>query len=254
MRHPTSQLLAALIAAALLASGCGDEAPGERAAAAAGPSPTVASIFLSSEVPTAIPLPTIQPLPTPDSQARTPASKLIEVRIFDEEFETGWSLEGSEKMRFSTQSDAAYSGRSALAVTPTGDFGRLLFAAGAKTPSILRDQLAGISLWIAAGDVEIAPSELAVAIIGSNDYRYWRADDHSVMLDNQHFFSETRLYYLGINRAIPPGTWVELVVWLDQLPFDPDYSYVTGVYIKNDKGFREQFYVDRVSLLLLPKE
>ena len=68
--------------------------------------------------------------------------------------------------------------------------------------------------------------------------------------DADSSFSETRLYFLDIKHTIPPDTWVEVVVWLDQLIYDPPYKYVTGVYIKNDQGFFNTFYVDHVSLLV----
>ena len=51
-----------------------------------------------------------------------------------------------------------------------------------------------------------------------------------------------------------PDTWVELVVWLDDLPYDPDYTYVTGLYLKNDKVFQQTVYVDRVALLIAPEK
>ena len=67
-------------------------------------------------------------------------------------------------------------------------------------------------------------------------------------------FSETRLYFLGINRDIPPETWVNVEVWLDDLQYDPIYEYVTGFYIKNDEGFGQTFYVDAVRIIMLPED
>jgi hypothetical protein len=92
-------------------------------------------------------------------------------------------------------------------------------------------------------------------VLGSNSYTYWLANDTSVPTDTTvtveaPLFSETRLYDLHINRAIPPGTWVQVVVWLDDLIYDPEYTYVTGMYIKNNKGFLNTFYIDQVNLLM----
>jgi hypothetical protein len=64
-------------------------------------------------------------------------------------------------------------------------------------------------------------------------------------------FSETRLYYLDINRTIPPDTWVLIEMWLDELAYEPDYEYVTGFYIKNNEGFAQTYYVDDVQLIML---
>ena len=44
-----------------------------------------------------------------------------------------------------------------------------------------------------------------------------------------------------------------IFLWLDELEFEPDYEYVTGFYIKNNEGFLGTFYIDQVSLLVLPE-
>ena len=55
---------------------------------------------------------------------------------------------------------------------------------------------------------------------------------------------------MHIKRAIPPNNWVEVVVWLDDRIYDPDYTNVTGMYIKNDQGFLDTFYIDDIKLLV----
>ena len=56
----------------------------------------------------------------------------------------------------------------------------------------------------------------------------------------------------GFNDAIPPDTWVQVEVWLDELLFDPEYKYVTGIYIKNGEDFRDTIWIDQVELVTTP--
>jgi hypothetical protein len=79
-----------------------------------------------------------------------------------------------------------------------------------------------------------------VTVLGSNSYTYWVEDDISVKSIYEPVFSETRLYYLGVNRTIPPNTWVKVELWLDERIYDPDYRYVTGFYIKNEASLNKR--------------
>lgn len=190
--------------------------------------------------------------PTPAATS-LPAQKIAEEPLFDDTLHPDWSMEQSIGMRYSiTQTEKAYTGNAALTVTPLQDFGTLFFTVkkDAKETYGL-DRVAGVSVWIHSGDQPLDPNNLSVTVIGSNDYPYWVPEDKSVKTDETHFFSESRLIYLGINNTVPPNTWVEAVVWLDKLPYEPDYKYITGIYIKNDEWFRRTFYVDRIHLLVV---
>jgi len=146
----------------------------------------------------------------------------------------------------------AYTGNVGIEVTPQEDFGTLFFTVekGAKETYGL-DRVLGVSVWINSGDQPLNPNDLSITVVGSNDYTYWVPGDKSVATDSTHFFSESRLYYLGVKNTVPPNTWVEAVVRLDKLPYEPDYKYVTGIYIKNDEWFRRTFYIDQVHLLVV---
>jgi hypothetical protein len=140
-----------------------------------------------------------------------------------------------------------------LKFTPTEDFGSVFLTLKEGTKPILYDDVLGVVFYINPGDETLYTDQMAVTIIGSNDYTYYRADDNSVTLDEgTSFFSETRLYYLGLNQAIPPMNWIEVIVWLDDLPYDPDYTYITGVYFKSGEGgVRNAIYLDDVALILV---
>ena len=141
-------------------------------------------------------------------------------------------------------------------VTPTDDFGLFFLTVRKEALKIYpRDRILGISFWLNGGAGSIATSDLAVTVTGSNKYTYWVADDTSVKVDtpvtaDTPLFSETRLYFLHINHSIPPNTWVEVILWLDDRIYDPDYDNITGVYIKNDKGFLHPYYIDDIQLLV----
>lgn len=132
------------------------------------------------------------------------------------------------------------------------DYGWLYFTLEPNTPLTLPcDKVVGISMHINGGNYEIGPSDLSISIRGSNAYTYWVSSDNSVQLSDKISFSETRLYYLEITRAIPRNTWVEVIIYPSKLMYDPNYLYITGFYLKNDKGMYQTIYIDNVTLLLL---
>jgi hypothetical protein len=216
--------------------------------------PTIASVF--SQRGTATPISTDTPAPTEDFPTSKPTSTdYITLPVYADEFNQDWQMlqEGMEVSQVDTSN--THQGMAALSVTPLKDYGKLFFGVKPETSHAYpRSAVVGISLWINGGNNSIATSDLAVAIVGSNQYPYWDPEDRSVYYDAESPFSETRLYYLGFNHSIPPNTWVEIEVLIDNLIYDPDYKYVTGFYLKNDIGFLTTFYVDDVKLILLNGE
>ncbi len=189
--------------------------------------------------------------PTP--LATRPVQKVVDEPVFDDSLNPDWSTADTIGMQtFFTDTKHAYAGSAGISVTPQQDFGKLFFTVKQDAKgSYGLDRVLGVSVWINSGDQPLDPGDLSITVVGSNDYTYWRPDDTSVMTDTTHFFSESRLYYLGVKNTVPPNTWVEAVVRLDKLPYEPDYKYVTGIYIKNDEWFRRTFYVDQVHLLVV---
>jgi len=114
----------------------------------------------------------------------------------------------------------------------------------------------GVSFWLNSGDAPVRPDDLAVTVVGSDAFPFWIAGDDSVAINNPAAneelptFSETRLSFLHVDRTLPPQTWIKIEVWLDELLYDPDYTYVTGFYVKNDASFFQTVYIDDVALLL----
>ncbi len=111
-----------------------------------------------------------------------------------------------------------------------------------------RSDVVAVDFWLYSGDKSLSLFDLAVTAIGSNDYSYYIPSDFSG--ESEKPYEETYLVYLGFNRDIPPQTWVEVTIWLDQMQYDPHYQYVTGFYIKNRFNFLRSFAIADASLIM----
>lgn len=229
------------------------------------PTPTIASVFgdPATHTPT-----TLASTATP-ARTSTPAPRAIPTRvvdgtievvsIYDEKLNPNWTLENTSGVKYELASTNAQRGKLSLQARPAKGLAKLYFSVREQSRDTYeRKRVLGLRFWLSGGENPIATTDLGVAIIGSNAYPYWAADDTSVKINatvtaDAPLFSETRLYDLYINRDLPPNSWVEVVVWLDSLQFDPEYAYVTGFYIKNDELFLDPYYLDHVDLLLEPK-
>lgn len=239
--------------------------------------PTISALFAFVPSPTAKPLPTPRPTSTPtvtftptatQDAAATPSptrpatstpiatlpsdGRFGEIVVYDETLDENWQLGESWGITYTLSHETTvYTGTVAAAITPQEPFGALFFTVSPDTTEeYLYEDILGVSFWLNSGDESLPLDEMAVTIMGSNAYPYWVKDDDSVeLVEGEAFFSETRLYYLGLNDPLPPNQWVEVIVWLDQLPYDPDYTFITGIYIKNGDNFQEPYFVDRVVLL-----
>ncbi len=239
--------------------------------------PATAAVLL----PTSTPAPPLPPTSTPVALAAplpltsTPAAPLLTTSpptapdeqiallpIYDDHLHPDWSTEQSQGVVYDLATDTyTYSGRVAAAISPQRKYGQFFLTVREDTQTVYnRNEILGVSFWLSGGSNSIDPGDLAVTVVGSNAYPYWVAGDTSVqraagipdteITEEFPLFSETRLYFLDINRTIPPHMWVEIVLWLDEREFDPDYRYVTGIYIKNDDpAYLPTFYIDRMSLL-----
>lgn len=219
--------------------------------------PTVASLFTERNTPT--PRPTFTPVPTlpitetSGSSADVTGEELTTYSIFDDTLNSNWEIIETSGRTVDVSSDSfVFNGEQAIAFTPDADFSALYF--GVKPDSTVffpYEKVLGLSFQISGGDDFIHRDELALTVVGSNEYTYWVADDDSVDLPPGEFFSETSLYFLGLNNSISPNTWTEIFLQLDSLIYDPEYDYVVGFYLKNDVDFRGTVYIDDIKLVLL---
>jgi len=241
------------------------------------PAPTVAPLFRVQPTATPVVTATLILIPTPTSETATQSatnatvdeamgrsSLYVEIPIYDDELDHNWTIEHSINTQtnlwdtthwfqlMAPQQDIN-SGATAIAVSPQADYGTFFLAVRPdSTTEYKREDVLGVSFWLNSGSTGVETNDLSVAIQGSNRSPYWVPDDHSVFPDQTYSFSETRLYFLGINRTIPANTWINVVVWLNELHYDPAYRYVTGFYLKNDAGFRNTYYLDQIALVMAP--
>ncbi|MCS6887620.1 hypothetical protein [Chloroflexus sp.] len=246
-------------------TGCGRRLTIDPATAVA-PTPTIAPFF--QERPTAtpfVPPPTRTPLPTRPPATATAVtgsndvSNLQVVPVYRDTLSAGWSVANSALLSSLslTQTNVVALGRAAIAVTPSESTGTLFFTLTRESGiELRRERVAALRLRLSGGNTPIANDAMTISVVGSNRVPYWEPNDDSVTLEGrvtnstEPLFPETRLYFLGLNRAIAPGEWAEIYVWLDDLIYEPEYTYVTGFYLKTSSDLVPQYYVDQVEFLV----
>ena len=222
------------------------------------------SPFFERRTPTVALRPTRTPVDWGSGQTSSPSTsempspapaigQLVDVYVYDEALADEWLVDvPSDAMVDLEHTSRAYSGERCIAITPEGDYRRILLGLRADSQvSYPAELVSGVRLAIGSGENGLDPSDLAVTILGSNAYTHWVDDDSSVTIDQERFFSESRLYYFGVNQWIPPDTWIEIEIDLGALPYQPEFRYVTALYLKNDAGFYDTFYIDDVRLVIL---
>ncbi len=249
---------------------------GTKRAARATPLPTT-DHFTKAATPTASDMTVESPAetptlpPTPDAGATamaaandlakskiTPVAQpvIYEVPIYgggNGKLSPGWSVTQSWKLDYNLEAPGrSISGSKALSMIATDDYGSLFFV---NLPNsgheYSRTHIVGLRMFLNAGEGTITPGNLAFTILGSNVFTYYVRGDNSVPTTTQMYFTESRLDELGQMRPLPPNTWVELDIDLNQLLYDPDYKYLTSFYIKTDIGFRQKVYIDNISLIMI---
>lgn len=257
------------IVLAVVIGACAQPRPdGSTAAVSPLPTPTLSALFSPISAPTGQPSrATSAPIPVPtrvseDARDQSDTAVLAEQGIvaypvFNDTLSPDWSLQHSSQISVDPRSsDFVARGSYAIQARPEIGTGTLYFTLNTNSDRIFRrEQVAALRFRLSGGRDAIDHEAMAVTIVGSNAQPYWRANDRSVQLDGRvtddaPVFSETRLVFLGINKDIPAGEWVDVEVWLDELLFDPDYAYVTGFYLKADSEEVPTYFIDDVSLLV----
>jgi hypothetical protein len=179
--------------------------------------------------------------------------KLVDVFLYDDALADEWLLDApSDAVVDLGHTSRAYSGERCIAITPQGDYRRILLGLRPESEvSYPAERVAGVRLAIGSGENGLDPTDMAITVLGSNAYSHWVDDDDSVTIDQERFFSESRLYYFGVSQRIPPDSWFEVEIDLGDLPYQPEFEYLTALYVKNDAGFYDTFYLDDIRLLIV---
>ncbi len=217
--------------------------------------PTVSNFFDSSQGGVKAPTPTPITKTPVSYDASVSAPSVLDTRIvsiFDNDLNPNWQTLHSERTSIDLANEEyVYAGSKSIKITPQEDFGTVYFTVRSdSTETYPRDKVLGLAFRLNGGKNPIATSDLGVTVLGSNQYTYFVAGDTSVTSQNDPVFSETRLYYLGINKTIPPDTWVDVILWLNERQFDPVYTNVTAFYLKNNEGYQYPYYIDDLHLIV----
>jgi peptidoglycan/xylan/chitin deacetylase (PgdA/CDA1 family) len=195
----------------------------------------------------AAPLTMTVSLSTTQGVITTPA-----VLVFDESLNADWTVRTSPDVHFDFQDEQeAHSGSVALAYSPNEDFGSFFLQVrpNAATP-YLRDDIIGVAFWLYTGSEPLALDDLALVVTGSNEFPYWSAVDESIDLDEfDPTFEDTR-FELGFNRPISASNWIQVILFLDDLAYDTDYMYITGLNLVNNAGVSRTFLIDELLFIL----
>lgn len=228
--------------------------------------PTLVPVFqLESDDVPPTPTPTLRPIVTaaPTMPVATPTPAYREVVIYDEEVAPGWTVGYSEQVMLDPQDTthwfealdraaAVDAGAVSMLVTPEEGWGTIRFTLEPDAAvSYPREQVQGVSFWINSNNSFMSNDALVVTVVGSNDNTYWQPNDISA-LTRVGYFPEIPLYDLAINDAIPPNTWVRVILSMDKLLFGPEYEHVTGIVIKSKSFQTRAFHIERVALLVTP--
>jgi hypothetical protein len=206
-----------------------------------------------------------QPTPPVSAEISQPATarpaaaaveKVSHLPVYMDEVHPSWIIQrtkGSEINAFSRE--LVYEGASSLEYSPGEGASLLYFVVKENSAEAYPlEKVVGLTFWLNSGAEGLNNDELAVTVLGSNDYPYWVPNDRSVTSHLDPVFSETRLYYLGVDRPIPPNSWAKVELWMDERIYDPDYTFVTGFYIKVAESLRHTIYLDDIQLVLREPE
>ena len=217
--------------------------------------PTVANFFMEHQ--TATPELTKTPTPTsPPSINEFPLTGTYSQTLYADSFNPNWSVERDNRVDVTIRSsEVPREGKYSISITPKERLRPVYIVVSQDSTEVyLRDQVLGFRFWINSGNDYLEPDDLAVTVLGSNEFPYYVEGDHSVTSDYDPVFSETQLYFLGFSRSVPPYTWAEVIVWLDDLIYDPIYEYVVGFYLKNGENFMQSYYLDDIQVILTDPE
>ncbi len=188
--------------------------------------------------------------------ALPPYTGTYSVTLYNDHLDPNWGIKTSPGMRYRLQDRTiAIDGNFALSIIPQEDFSSLYFQVRPDTiQQYLRNQVVGVSFWLYSEE-PIATNDLGIAISGSDDFPYWVANDGSVDLtEYDPIFDDDEIYFLKLNRAVEPETWTRVEILLDDVDYDTNYQYITGIHLRNNADFNKTMFIDQLELMLMANE
>lgn len=176
------------------------------------------------------------------------------VLVYDEVLNSDWTVRNSPGVQFDLAYDEmAHNGDVSIEYAPGEDLGSFFLQVRPDAANAyLRDDIIGLSFWLYTGEEPLATEDLALIVVGSYDFPYWSAVDESIdpeeyvptMAGGKHAFD------LRFNRVISPETWVQVIIFFDDVRYDTDYTYITGLNLMNNAGVQRTFLIDEFVFIL----
>jgi hypothetical protein len=229
--------LLALFAILLAASGCSLIGGGEPTATVAPTRP--------AERPTITP-PAISG-PTDRKNDIAAAPTLMALPIYDDQLSPSWSVEQGNGAQVGEQTATSRADKRALQISTTQDYGTVTFAVRPDSLSrYARANYVATRFWINPGDKELAPSEIVLAVYGSDRLSVWGGTNRT---DAQTDVSSATLVALGYDRPLPANTWTPIEAWFGRLEPSPRFNYITAVAITRTKGAASPWFLSELHLV-----
>ncbi len=220
---------------------------------------------------TATPIPTPIPTRIPVSAMRPESELPPPIPIYNDELAIGWTTKYSSMPYQLDYSAETFEGKYAIRMSPNIGQRSLFFTVESNARPVREDRVLGISFELYSGSEGLSNEEIAMAILGSDGSTYWVKNDTSVLnvrnpnpdwlpsddpISNLYAqnFSETLISFMGIERDIPPNTWVEGINYLDDRIYDPLYKNIVGFYFKTEATVRHDILIDNVELVVFGNE
>ncbi|MCP5099997.1 MAG: polysaccharide deacetylase family protein [Chloroflexi bacterium] len=192
-------------------------------------------------------------------------TNIITATIYADMLNSNWDLINSQRISYSRQ-DATrpYAGEYHLTATASEPAATLHFTVREQSgTSYRRDKTMGIRFWLYS-DTVITNEDFSLIVEGSNNDSHWISGDVSASNADVLTFSGQREYDLGFNQTVPPNTWVQIEILLDDLVYDPGYDdtpvddayyeYLTGFILQFEGVDVSTIFVDSVELLMFETE
>ncbi len=192
-------------------------------------------------------------------------TNIISATVYDDALSPNWDLANSQGVNFSrqdaTQPQAGDYHLTATAFEPSAAL-RFTVREQDSTP-YRRNETLGLRFWLYSPTI-MTNDDLSLIVEGSNSQSYWIEGDVSANNADVLTFSGKREYELGFNQAVPPNTWVQVEILLDDLEYDPGYDdtpvedalyeYLTSFYLQFEDEHVTTIFIDSVELLMFEPE
>ncbi len=240
-----------LVLIALLGSGCQGRKNAQAQIVTDPQTPTITQFIDQAQTPT--PSPSSVPTDTPNP-GNFPFSiqEATKVAIYSDIINPNWGLVTTQSEETNPRSRTpVYNGLFSLSITPKKSGSQVFFMVQQDTDEVYpASQVHGFRFFLNPGSQSIPLSELSIHILGSQEQVETRDPQELGPVLDGLIFNNAQIHFSNASDAIPPNTWTEVVVWLDDPLTTPQFDYVTGLSIERKEAFLQTFFIDDLQLIV----